>query len=197
MKRETRRTLIFLVTWSLIVPFLFMIAACDSRIGMPPPVTVIQLVKEYDFETGIQNWLTWNGGMLITSSSEAAYSGSFSLKIAGTADNNTYWNYAESSDNIDLPPGKYRLRGWILVRQLSPLNYPPLFKLQVSQGATFLRNEATDAYDFNHAGEWQELSVIFSASELNLSGVIAVDKRALQTFQAEIFIDDVKLELVQ
>jgi hypothetical protein len=155
------------------------------------------VAQEYTFETDAGKW--WpTSDIKYTMTSDTKHGGASSLSITGTSPVGM-WNFIESPE-FNLEPGKkYNASGWMLVKSISDTKNAPFFKCGIKTGAKWLVNFNTNKYDLNRKGEWQELSVEFTApQESNLKGSFSVEKGTKdEAIKVEMFIDDLRLEVRQ
>lgn len=154
-------------------------------------------VLEYNFETGAGKW--WPTGKIkIEQTSDKKHSGNASLRISGTSPAGK-WNYVEST-RFGLESGKkYKLTAWMLVKSQGVDKFPPFLKTGVEQNRNWLANFSTKKYDLSRTGEWQDLSVEFTTpTDAPLQGYLSVEKGTKDAaINADIYVDDLKLEVIQ
>jgi hypothetical protein len=156
-----------------------------------------KIAQAYNFETGAGKW--WPvGNIKYVQVTDIKHSGKASLRISGTGPAGN-WNYIESTRFILESGKKYKLTGWMLVKSISNNQYSPVLKVGIEQNRKWLANAITKKYDLNKKGKWQELSVEFTApSDSDLKGYVSVEKTTKDAaIDADIYIDDIKVELFQ
>lgn len=164
----------------------------------PEGLAAKKLIKEYDFEKGIDDWTPVKESTKLERSSAVKHSGEASMKISGTVPSKV-WNIARSG-SYDLEPGKqYRLTAWVLVESIGNPDFPPKLKSELWQGGNFSSNATTEGYKLEKKGEWQELQIVFKAPEgPSPKEIFSVEKGTFEeSWDVVMFVDDIKLELVE
>jgi len=154
------------------------------------------VAQEYTFETGAGKWWPM-GNIKYTQATDIKHSGTSSLNVSGTSPVEK-WNYIQSNDfNID--PGKrYKLSGWMLVKSISNTKYAPMLKCGVNQNSKWLANFNTKKYDLNKKVSGRSLPLSSQRPRVKPQRVLLKSKKGTsEAIEAEIFIDDLKLEVGQ
>lgn len=159
----------------------------DGKQGVP--------VIVFDFEKGTEGWQPI--GKTHVDMDKTKYSGGrASLKISG-AEQAGNWSFAQS-ERIHILPGKhYRFKGSILIESIS--NDTSFFKCEFWQGERWLKNYVSNEYNIIKKGQWRELKSEFTAPEGDdITLRVAVEKRPFEKeVEAVIYIDDIKLEMIE
>ena len=86
----------------------------------------------------------------------------------------------------------------MLVESIEPKLKPDVkIGLEDAEGK-WINNEHTNPYDLSKPGTWQHMEVIFETTLETTSGHLSVEKKRREAkITATIYIDDVKLELLE
>jgi len=152
------------------------------------------IVYQEGFETGS----LWSAseGMKVTVDDKMAHSGKYSMLISGTQQGS--WGYAAHGVKPVLPGSRYKLSCWMLVESIEPRLKPDVkIGLEDAEGK-WINNKHTNPYDLSKPGTWQHLEVNFETTLETASGHLSVEKKRREAkITATIYIDDVKLELLE
>lgn len=154
-------------------------------------------VYQEDFDSKSVDWRA-REGIRLSLDQRQARQGRASLHLEGTQSSG--WNYAATAGAIPVYPGsKYRLVCWMRVSRLEPRSEPPYVKLGVhDRDGQWRANITTNKYDVQRMGEWQRLSATAETPLNAARGQFAIERGTReQTTQAEIWIDDLSLELLE
>jgi hypothetical protein len=155
-----------------------------------------QTVYEESFENGSGKWSAARG-MKLSVDATRAHSGKVSLLLEGAQQG--AWNLGAVELPLPILPGcKYRLSCWMNVETLDPAQAPTVKLGVADKNGRHLTNHVTVPYDLGKKGTWQPLSAVFDVSPDAARGNTSLEKSGRHTVsQARVFLDDVKLELLE
>lgn len=119
------------------------------------------------------------------------------LHLVGTQEG--AWNYASTAPMPLLLPGSlYRFTCRMKVDQLGAGANPPYLKIGLTDPkGKWIENVNTAKYDMSRKGEWQTLTGYAETSDNVGGGHLAVEKGTTNSATASLWIDDVKVELLE
>jgi hypothetical protein len=164
-------------------------AAPAKETAAPGP----QATAAYGFENDIEGWTGTDKAVKTEQTGEQKHRGNRSMRVSGTAGAGT-WSFAVSP-KVNLEPGKkYKVGGWMLVKEWNKKDMQPLLKVAIKQDGKFVSNAFTSKYDLNKIGEWQQVGTIFETPQgSNLTGVVGLEKGTQDPVTAKVYLDDVKI----
>ncbi|MBI5833971.1 MAG: DUF4832 domain-containing protein [Armatimonadetes bacterium] len=121
--------------------------------------------------------------------------GGHALHLTGTQPD--AWSLA--STRVPLAPGsKCRLTAWMKVDDWQPGTGRPSVKMGANnREGRWLNNFTTTGYDLAGKGTWQRLAITFVAPFESANGDIALEKGGTHPVTADIWIDDVSVEVLE
>lgn len=149
----------------------------------------------YDFESTVDGWHEM-GGVHLSNDRNTHRSGVGSMRIDGVSRSGV-WSYAISEKHSLSSGIPYRLTAWILVNKTK--GGVPLLKCDIFERGTWMRNRLSRPYDLKKNMQWQKLEVEFSTTEhVPTTIAIAIEKRPADfTFESILYVDDVRVEIVE
>ncbi len=142
------------------------------------------------FERGPCLWHAARG-MQLDVQEAVAHGGRRAARLEGTQPDG--FSFA-SAVKVPIEAGKkYTLRGWLRVDAAKPQDTRPGLKCAIYKNGKFATNIYTNQYDSEKLGTWQKLERTFTAPEGATEGLLALEKRARQTVEATLYLDDVEL----
>ena len=167
-----------------------------GRTAAIPAAAGPEVVFDESFENGLGKWYAARG-MNLSVDATRAHSGKASLLVEGAQQG--AWNLGAVGLPFPVLPGcKYRLSCWMNVETIDPAQAPTVKLGVADRQGKHLANHVTIPYDLGKKGTWQPLSAVFDVSPDAARGDISLEKSGRHAVnQARVFLDDVKLELLE
>jgi len=152
-------------------------------------------VYETGFEPNEQLWAA-SPGITVTHDAQVKHGGRSAMRVEGAQEGS--WNFAsvELPERI-LPYSKYRLSCWVRTRE--PKRRPALFLKAglLNEHRKAIGNRFTGRYNTGALDTWQELSTEFETTGNTRHAILAIEKGRLDKLSVLLWLDNVKLELLE